>query len=93
MQRKIFNRDGTFRKDNRPIDVGGNLRITLESGVITTYQLMGGIVHEGNFDSNGHYFAILRYNGQFWVVNQDRPITAATNGLAQGQIFVYRRHA
>ena len=56
MQCKISNGDGTFRKDNRAIDVGGNLRITLESGVITTYQLMGGIEHQGNIDNNGHYF-------------------------------------
>ena len=98
VQRKSFNRvTNTFSKDNRPIDVGQNLDIDLEGGGRVSYELIGGIQHDGGYDELGnltsaqHYYAILLHQGQYHIVNQTQPITQSENGLSMCQMFLYKR--
>ena len=91
VQRRIPLGNNTYRKETRPIDVSGDLTITLQSGEIATYSIRGGVEHTGPLDDNGHYYAILHHNGAYLVVDQHRQVIPSAHGLANGQMFIYKR--
>ena len=61
------------------------------------FEQVQGIQHDGGYDDAGqlcgsqHYYAILKYNGLFHVVNQVQNITQSLDELAMCQIFLYKK--
>ena len=92
VQRRMFDASTLkSRKDQRPINVGGNLKIALKEGTQVEYEAVAGIEHFGSYDQGGHYFTVVRHEGQFLIVNQEAKISPARNGLRNCQIFMYRK--
>ena len=90
VQRRMFNSVTLkSRKDQRPINVGENLTIGLKDGGQVEYEAVAGIEHFGSYDHGGHYFTVVRHEGQFLIVNQEAKIAPARNGLRNCQMFMF----
>ena len=61
-------------KDNRRVSLPNIVNVPKSGGGSIAYEVTAAIEHNGEHTGGGHYIAHLKYNGEWFTANDDRPL-------------------